>query len=150
MAAPSPWQWPSNKTTISLHSSNLPHFYNSKRHRIIASSSNFYSFSSSACCAATGSARKRLKKSVEPIKINDDLQNKEPYSSSINGAFSGLQKGPSLSFKSLFARRALWRRIFFASKKVRSILLLNVITIIYGKPLNFHHRFFVFCFMFAS
>lgn len=132
MAAPSPWQWPSNKTSFSLHSSNFPHFNNSKRHRIIAWSSNFYSFSSSACCAATDRGKKRLKKSVEPVKLNDDLLNKEPYSSSINGAFSGLQKGPSLSFKSLFGRRALWRRIFFASKKVRSILLLNVITIIYA------------------
>ncbi|KAL2546174.1 uncharacterized protein Fot_15407 [Forsythia ovata] len=124
MAAPSPWQWQSNNTTISLHSSNFPHFYYSKRHCITAWSSNFYSFSSSACCAATNSGRKRLKKSVQP--------NKEPYSSSINGALPGLHKGPSLSFKSLFGRRALWRRIFFASKKVRSILLLNVITIVYA------------------
>ncbi|KAJ8437833.1 hypothetical protein Cgig2_000387 [Carnegiea gigantea] len=36
------------------------------------------------------------------------------------------------SLKSLFGRRSLWRRIFSASKKVRSIILLNVITVVYG------------------
>ncbi|KAH7570971.1 hypothetical protein JRO89_XS05G0232000 [Xanthoceras sorbifolium] len=42
------------------------------------------------------------------------------------------QKRQALSFKSLFGKRSLWRRILFASTKVRSIILLNVITIIYG------------------
>ncbi|KAI4313769.1 hypothetical protein L6164_026724 [Bauhinia variegata] len=37
-----------------------------------------------------------------------------------------------LSLKSLFEKRSLWRRILFASRKVRSIILLNVITIIYA------------------
>ncbi|XP_038692137.1 uncharacterized protein LOC119990342 isoform X2 [Tripterygium wilfordii] len=34
-------------------------------------------------------------------------------------------------------QRSLWRRIFFASKKVRSIILLNVLTLIYGIELGF-------------
>ncbi|KAL5763279.1 hypothetical protein ACOSP7_019543 [Xanthoceras sorbifolium] len=42
------------------------------------------------------------------------------------------QKRQALSFKSLFGKRSLWRRILFASTKVRSIILLNVITIIYA------------------
>ena len=37
------------------------------------------------------------------------------------------------SLKSLFGKRSLWRRIFFASKKVRSIILLNVVTVVYGE-----------------
>lgn len=38
----------------------------------------------------------------------------------------------TLSFKSLFGKRALWKRILFASKKVRSIILLNVIAVVYA------------------
>lgn len=37
-------------------------------------------------------------------------------------------------FKSLFGKRSLWRRILFASKKVRSVILLNATTVVYGKP----------------
>ncbi|XP_077241074.1 uncharacterized protein LOC143881707 [Tasmannia lanceolata] len=47
-----------------------------------------------------------------------------------------LKKNPQIQFKrlglKLFGRRPLWRRIFFASKKVRSIILLNVLTVIYA------------------
>lgn len=42
------------------------------------------------------------------------------------------QKKQNLSFKDVFERKSLWRRIFFASKKVRSIILLNVITVVYA------------------
>ncbi|XP_072973033.1 uncharacterized protein [Typha angustifolia] len=34
-----------------------------------------------------------------------------------------------------FDRRPLWKRIFFASKKVRSIILLNVLTVIYASDI---------------
>lgn len=50
----------------------------------------------------------------------------------LDGARSRSQRSWRLSVKSLFGRRALWRRILFASRKVRSIILLNVITIVYG------------------
>ncbi|KAE8648208.1 uncharacterized protein LOC101219169 isoform X1 [Cucumis sativus] len=40
-----------------------------------------------------------------------------------------------LSLVSLFDKRSLWRRIFFASKKVRSIILLNVVTIVYASSI---------------
>lgn len=36
-----------------------------------------------------------------------------------------------------FRKRPLWKRIFFASKKVRSLILLNVLTVIYGNYLLF-------------
>lgn len=42
------------------------------------------------------------------------------------------QKRGTLTLKSLFERRSLWRRILFASKKVRGIILLNVITVVYA------------------
>ncbi|XP_027097593.1 uncharacterized protein [Coffea arabica] len=52
---------------------------------------------------------------------------------------SNSEKAPDLSEKSVglpesrsFERKALWRKILFASKKVRGILLLNVVTIIYA------------------
>lgn len=38
----------------------------------------------------------------------------------------------TLSVKSPSSNRSLWRRIFFASKKVRSVILLNVITLVYA------------------
>ncbi|KAG0469587.1 hypothetical protein HPP92_016287 [Vanilla planifolia] len=37
--------------------------------------------------------------------------------------------------RDLFRRRPLWKRIVFASKKVRSIMLLNVITVIYASDI---------------
>ncbi|XP_058080088.1 uncharacterized protein LOC131228217 isoform X1 [Magnolia sinica] len=44
------------------------------------------------------------------------------------------QLGPwrLVGLKLFFRKRPLWKRIFFASKKVRSIILLNVLTIIYA------------------
>ncbi|KAK6157596.1 hypothetical protein DH2020_011844 [Rehmannia glutinosa] len=58
----------------------------------------------------------------------DSENNEVLRSSSASSVFNGKR----LTFKSLFGKRALWRRIFFASQKVRSIILLNVITIIYA------------------
>lgn len=37
-----------------------------------------------------------------------------------------------LGWKLLFGKRPLWKRVFFASKKVKSIILLNVLTVICG------------------
>lgn len=75
---------------------------------------------------------------MELIVVEADPENVEAVDSpSKSGAFDATR----LSFKSLFGKRALWRRIFFASKKVRGIILLNAITIIYGKLLNL--RFFL-------
>ncbi|GAB4840414.1 hypothetical protein Ancab_021182 [Ancistrocladus abbreviatus] len=41
-------------------------------------------------------------------------------------------KGRSLSLISLFTKRSLWQRIFFPSKRVRGIILLNLITVVYA------------------
>ena len=39
--------------------------------------------------------------------------------------------------------RPLWRRVLFASKKMRSIILLNLVTIVYGIFLFFLYFFFL-------
>ncbi|XP_057765927.1 uncharacterized protein LOC130986511 [Salvia miltiorrhiza] len=133
MATPSPWQRPfSSATASSLQSSTIFPIYYTKRHLLIPCSPNFYS--SSSCCSSlnngSNNGRKRFRgKPVELIVVDRDPGNLKAFDSPLNtNGFNGR----SLSFKSLFGKRALWRNIFFASKKVRSIILLNVITIIYA------------------
>lgn len=132
MAAPSPWRWSVNSpTTASLHSSTSSPLYYTKRRRVVHWSSNF-NFSSRGCAVTNASSnrRERLRsKPVETAVAESDSEDNEVYNTS--------PTGKSLIFKSLFGKRALWRRIFFASQKVRSIILLNAITIIYGKILKF-------------
>ncbi|KAK6134140.1 hypothetical protein DH2020_032090 [Rehmannia glutinosa] len=136
MAAPSPRRWPINyAATTSLHSSTIFPLYYTKRSRFITWSSSFSSSSSSSSCGcaviiASSNGRKRLRrKSLGTITVDSDSENNEVLSSS---STSSVFNGKRLTFKSLFGKRALWRRIFFASQKVRSIILLNVITIIYA------------------
>ncbi|KAB5538076.1 hypothetical protein DKX38_015609 [Salix brachista] len=45
---------------------------------------------------------------------------------------SNQKKSQSINFKTLFGKKYLWRRILFASTKVRSIILLNAITVVYA------------------
>ncbi|GMN69838.1 hypothetical protein TIFTF001_038883 [Ficus carica] len=115
---------PTNTFTIKLYSSCTSsslcnqyaffpfHSTAPKRHRFGASSSSSSSSYSSSTRAPH--AKQGLRRSV---KLDC------PCSSSKPSAMSGEPMG--LSFKSLFGKRSLWRRIFFASKKVRSIILLN-------------------------
>lgn len=83
---------------------------------------------------------------MQLVDVDGDQDDGKAFDSpSNNRGFNGGR----LRFKSLFGKRALWRRIFFASKKVRSIILLNVITIIYGKLLKFE-IFVVLLFFYSS
>ncbi|KAF8378620.1 hypothetical protein HHK36_029967 [Tetracentron sinense] len=66
----------------------------------------------------------------KPVTFGENLKNEFPLIPKKS------QKKLRLSFKSLFGKRPLWRRILFASTKVRSIILLNVITIVYGEGLG--------------
>ncbi|KAK1592806.1 hypothetical protein Q3G72_030674 [Acer saccharum] len=68
--------------------------------------------------------------SSKQVKLVENSKNDVGLISSSGGR---AQKRQALSLKSLFGKRSLWRRILFASTKVRSIILLNVITIVYGK-----------------
>lgn len=80
---------------------------------------------------------------MEVIVVDGDPGYVKAFDSPLN---SGGFNGRRLSFKSLFEKRALWRRIFFSSKKLRSIILLNAITIVYGKVLNLRFLFINFSF----
>lgn len=134
MASPSLCKWSRTTKsygTIKLSSSPCNHsvffsFYTSplKRPRITASSLHD---SSSTPPTVAAKAKQRTKKSV-----TFDNSTSQPNASLVESDTRSLRRS-ALSFKSLFGRRALWRRIFFASKKVRSIILLNVIAIVYGK-----------------
>jgi hypothetical protein len=136
MASPSPCKWsrtPKSYATTKLSSflynpSVFFSFHTSlpKRSCIIASSLHDSSSSSSTPPVAA-KAKQRTRKSV-----NFDNSTSQPNASLVESDTRSLRR-PALSFKSLFGKRALWRRIFFASKKVRSIILLNVISIVYGK-----------------
>ncbi|GER37341.1 integral membrane protein [Striga asiatica] len=139
MATQSPWRCHfSCAPTPCLHSSTIFPLYDTKRRPTVPWASSFKSKSSSssscACAANTSSsnAKKRLRrKSVGSITVGNDSDDNVVPDSSLNGNYSVIN-GKFSTFKSLFGKRALWRRILFASRKVRSIILLNVITIIYA------------------
>lgn len=138
MASPSPCKW--SRTTKSYAATKLSsspcnpsvffsfHTSAPKRPRITASSLHD---SSSSCTPpprpVAAKAKQRTRNSV-----TSDTSTSQPNASLVKSDTGSLRR-PAPSFKSLFGRRALWRRIFFASKKVRSIILLNVIAIVYGK-----------------
>ncbi|KAM7487737.1 hypothetical protein LguiB_025221 [Lonicera macranthoides] len=143
MASPSPGRWPWKSTSdssikSSYHSSSpfsssiiYPFIiFRGKRtcFTSFSSASSSSSSTSSSCSASLNNARKGSSKPHKPITVEhgDLLENEVSFTQ------SKPQRRRALTFKSLFARRSLWRRILFASRKVRSIILLNVITLIYA------------------
>lgn len=135
MASSPPWRWPWKKNSIKIsYSSSCCCSISSFNSSIVYNPfflihkypTRLTSFS---CSASPNYARKRLRKSENPPVIigDDDSEKDAPLNLTIPSP-----KKPTLTFKSLFGKRALWRRILFASKKVRSIILLNVITLIYA------------------
>lgn len=134
MASPPPWRWPWKKNSIKISHSSSSCSIASFNSSIIYNPfflihKNPTHLTSFSCSASPNNARKRLRKSDNPrVKIGgDDSEKDAPLKITIKSP-----KKPTLTFKSLFGKRALWRRILFASKKVRSIILLNVITLIYA------------------
>ncbi|XP_048319238.2 uncharacterized protein LOC125418780 [Ziziphus jujuba] len=112
-----------------------------KRHRIVFSSSpspspspspSSSSSSSSSSSGARGAKQRRMMKSVDLDSLSSSSKSNSALVGNSDGNRSQSQKMRNLSFKSLFDSRTLWRRILFASRKVRSIILLNVITIVYA------------------
>lgn len=85
-----------------------------------------------SCCSVGRDNEKRTVRKLDKqltigeVSVDDDVE-------SVCRKAKLRKKKLNLKYDSLFGRRKLWRRIFFASKKVRSILLLNVITLVYGK-----------------
>ncbi|KAL3654490.1 hypothetical protein CASFOL_004171 [Castilleja foliolosa] len=123
MAASSPWR--SQLTCSPLHysSTRFALYHTKKRHRSIPWLSN----SSSSCgCSVNNSsnnAKRRLarKPVVIPITVDTDSESNEVPNSLSNGNDGVINNGKSLSFKSLFGKRAFWRRIFFPSRKSSNI-----------------------------
>ncbi|XP_062171071.1 uncharacterized protein LOC133876834 isoform X3 [Alnus glutinosa] len=137
MASPSPCKW--SRTTKSYATTKLSsslcnpsvffsfHTSSSRRSRITASS--LHDSSSSSTPPLPPVAAKAKQRTRKPV--TSDNSTSQP-NASLDKSDTRSLRIPALSFKSLFGRRALWRRIFFTSKKVRSIILLNVVTIIYA------------------
>ncbi|XP_062171066.1 uncharacterized protein LOC133876834 isoform X2 [Alnus glutinosa] len=138
MASPSPCKW--SRTTKSYATTKLSsslcnpsvffsfHTSSSRRSRITASS--LHDSSSSSTPPLPPVAAKAKQRTRKPV--TSDNSTSQP-NASLDKSDTRSLRIPALSFKSLFGRRALWRRIFFTSKKVRSIILLNVVTIIYAR-----------------
>ncbi|XP_022150064.1 uncharacterized protein LOC111018331 [Momordica charantia] len=138
MGAPLPWSSTlhaspiNHKSPISISSpSNLIYYY-SKRSRVNHSSPR----RCAVCAQNSNSPRSKSTISDAPSSkpaVLGDCQGNEVArvsSTPIRRRNNGI-----LSLMSLFDKRSLWRRIFFASKKVRSIILLNVVTIVYASSI---------------
>ncbi|XP_034911173.1 uncharacterized protein [Populus alba] len=93
------------------------HLSPSKRHRLTT-----FSLHNSNSLSSPISSRRRP---ISGVKI-------QKSKNAIVCSASNQKKRQSLNFKTLFGKKYLWRRILFASRKVRSIILLNVITVVYA------------------
>ncbi|KAB1205732.1 hypothetical protein CJ030_MR7G028083 [Morella rubra] len=137
MGSPSPCKWSCTSTTYGAikFSSSLcnPSVFSSfhirppKRPRLTAFSLRDSSSSTpSSAPPIASTAKQRLSQSVK-----SDSSTSQPNTLLVESDNRSLT-GPAISFKSLIGRQSLWRRILFPSKKVRSMILLNVITIVYA------------------
>ncbi|XP_028759054.1 uncharacterized protein LOC114717970 [Neltuma alba] len=124
-------------SSSSAYTSSFLHSFHTaytKRHRLIASSLPRPPPSSSPSSPSNSGLRlsKPGKSDVsgsERRKLSNTAR--RDVSSSISSQIES-QKQEHPSYKTFFSKRSLWRRILFASKKLRSIILLNVITIVYA------------------
>ncbi|XP_022776425.1 uncharacterized protein LOC111318054 [Durio zibethinus] len=134
MASPSAYRWPWNSasTNSSINLANFPSTssifftFRFKRLRFAA-----FSLRDSSSVSSSDSQSKSVHARVsssKPIIIADYGEN--------NVVLAPSPKKPeTLNFEFLFGKRYLWKRILFASKKVRSIILLNVVTLIYASDI---------------
>ncbi|KAL4574400.1 hypothetical protein LXL04_021229 [Taraxacum kok-saghyz] len=144
MAFPSPWRWPRQSSSakhssligsssfISSSISVYPFIFSYKQRSSFIFRHNHHASPPSCCSAGPNNAKTGRRKSDKQLQIGEISVNED---ASVSKRGQSLKKIPNLNYKSLFGKRALWRRIFFASKKVRSILLLNVITLIYASEI---------------
>ncbi|XP_024047657.1 uncharacterized protein LOC18053503 isoform X2 [Citrus clementina] len=117
---------PSNSSIFiccQCHYVNRPHF--------IATALHDSNFSSVTCTKSVS----RPRKWIDSDTACSSKPNTVAYCNSKNDVTSVSNSKDGVrarGFKSLFGKRSLWRRILFASKKVRSIILLNAITVVYA------------------
>ncbi|XP_002526034.2 uncharacterized protein LOC8258205 isoform X1 [Ricinus communis] len=132
MASLLPCKWPLNKISYSSPSptTNSPpvfftfRFSSLRRHRL----TTLACYDSLDDSSSGSNARKSTNLHISPSekrssRIGIDAKNDIVF---------GSQKRRIPSLKALFGRKSLWKRIVFASTKVRSIILLNVITVVYA------------------
>ncbi|KAF7827667.1 EamA domain containing protein [Senna tora] len=116
-----------------------PHFMRrakEKRHRFIACSSPLPPPPPPSSSRSSFNSGPILSKRIE-LDVSDSKRKKLSGTATkevSSSPYSQIQtrKREYLVFKSFFGKRSLWRRILFASKKLRSIILLNVITVVYA------------------
>ncbi|KAH9746328.1 Integral membrane protein DUF6 containing protein [Citrus sinensis] len=117
---------PSNSSIFiccQCHYVNRPHF--------TATALHDSDFSSVTCTKSVS----RPRKWIDSATACSSKPNTVAYCNSKNDVTSVSNSKDGVrawGFKSLFGKRSLWRRILFASKKVRSIILLNAITVVYA------------------
>ncbi|OWM86194.1 hypothetical protein CDL15_Pgr011018 [Punica granatum] len=135
----SPWcRWPW-KTTSCSATTTLGNFSSHvRRHRISFSLPDPSSSSSCAASASTSKSGAGLKKVLNlaapsPKSISSISEIVAEDASVPKLIRPRRRKSPSL--RSLFGKRSLWRRILFASRKVRSIILLNLLTVVYASDI---------------
>ncbi|OVA01733.1 Drug/metabolite transporter [Macleaya cordata] len=160
MASPSTWRW-SWKTTsdssltvssssccpstfsFSLYKRNRSSRTTPYRTKFSLDQNSSSSSSEVHTSYTTGNKVLKKNKSIQvgkPVDSNSLLIGVEDFPDSNNNKSTTLileekiMKNDKLRirFKSLFGKRPLWKRILFASKKVRSIILLNVVALIYA------------------
>lgn len=69
---------------------------------------------------------------------NGDRESEEAAASVCKNEGNSRKKSRNHILKSLLGRGSMWKRILFASTKMRSIILLNVTTMIYGTSHQFY------------
>ncbi|MFS7959459.1 putative EamA domain-containing protein [Helianthus anomalus] len=139
MAAPSPWRWRMHNSSPK-HSSIIPSSsFNSSVHPYIfthTQRSPFTCFiflhnrhpSPPPCCIVRpNNARTKVynKLQIRETSVTDNEVSSSKYEQS-------LKKKHNLNYKSVLSKRSLWRKLVSPSMKVRGILLLNVITLLYA------------------
>ncbi|PWA64304.1 eamA domain-containing protein [Artemisia annua] len=137
MSTTSPWQYSSSSSSSIIRSSCSsisvhPLIFANRKRALFTSYAFPHVHYTTLCCGAGSSYAKE--KSEKKVTGGENLVTV--------GKIANLPKKKNkqnkllnVKLKSLFGRRALWRRIFFASKKVRSIILLNVITLVYASDI---------------
>ncbi|XP_051148812.1 uncharacterized protein LOC127263691 [Andrographis paniculata] len=122
-------------TTASPLSSSAISLPRDRRRCLIASGSWNLNplFCSSACwidCVSKDKRNRVGRKSIGEFTVNSSSRNQKRVTSSVASSNNGL------NFNSIFVAPASWKRIFFASKKVRSIILLNLSSLIYASNIS--------------
>lgn len=141
MASPFSTTW--RKEFIFFSTNILPTSpYNSKRLNFLACSldPSFSSstYCSSPCCSSSSFSSHKIISLRKHGKLKKSLEIERSRIGSMSamqsGSFSKENGSNNVVWKREVGRekKPIWRKVLFASKKVRSIILLNAITIVYG------------------